>query len=340
MFYGFEKKSNKPRWWLLAVLISSCFGIFGCAYFGLFPSSYVYPTAGAVLCALLFWGVRNYQTRKGVWIEAAGVLVKDGFFEIFFPWSQLDRYRPALLSGGDRLVLRLLSDRPGLGYVIKKARGGTDLSDLPAEESVIDLDGLQCTILSGFSGGVRDLVRKIELGRRDYLTNVEKDLSIPHEGEYAIALGGAIREKKQVVLREGVPLRFPQFCPFTGEDCDQVMMILDRRRRFEVPWLVSSKAAKQRQQVHRIQIASLLIPLLFYILYGYWVIFWMRPRFESDIEIIWQGFYSLSIFLITPIVRLGRRSPVRLEREKQDLYSVYFEDEDYWRAFVDLNQEK
>jgi hypothetical protein len=340
MFFAFKKNINFWRKWIEVGVILGFLIAIGAASFGVIPWIFVFAKGMIVALGVLIRIFGGYRTKKGVWISRSGVIVRDSVLELFFPWAQLNRHKPAALSGGDRLVLRLASDRPGLGYVVKRAKIGNDFANIPSEESVIDLDGLECTILSSFQGGVRDLVRKIELGRREYLAHIEKDLPPPQLGEYAIALGGVVKEKKQVVLREGVPIRFPQFCPFTGDDCDQVMMIHDWRHRFEVPWLVSSKAVRQRQQVYRIQLASLLVPLIFYILYGYWVIFWMRPRFESDAEIIWHGLYALSLFLITPLVRMGKRSPLRVEKEKQDLYSAFFQEDDYLRAFVELNQEK
>lgn len=321
----FEKHNFFWKDYLL-LIISILISIMICALVAISGLSFVNKLIVYIICGLtcllLFW---KNKKRGGLFINGQGIGYKDRYYHMLIPWSALS----SVLLNKDTIEFQLLTDQKGLGFIVTKAPlyETTESQDPPLLLGE-QMFNLQRTLIADLD----DIIALIQNYHKFYQTEIEQHLGNKNKKDFAIIFEKIDFENQTVTIKRNVGIAFPPFCPLYDTSCDTTF--IRKFGDFTINWLVSYKGIAWRKFLSSMRIGIVVASLLAFWTYTVYLCFYQELPFGTFMRYTTAG---LAIFILIPICWYYAREPLEITNSTATTFTVYFKDEDYFRAFVDMN---
>lgn len=212
------------------------------------------------ISTFLAWGMFRFKKHlfQGVYIDAKGVGYKNNRADLFIPWKNLREDVLTRIDGDGNLYLPLVSSQLGVG-VILNVYGYTfeddpDLLPFEIEEESVKIKFLK----KEESSLILKYIEDYRLYHNRLLDFSQKQSKYSQSG---IRLEESNLAKRQVAIDIQGAVRFPSFCPFSGENCDSYLLIDNQEKMKAFYWHVSSKSIKKMKKYRPFLLFVLLFEL-------------------------------------------------------------------------------
>jgi len=263
--------------------------------------------------------------KEGLTLDSVGVGYRDRRCHLVCPWHHIKK---AFVT--DRLQLQISSPKPGVGYLVHRAKITVDDETPPLaitnREDLIIFDSI-------FALPLEALAAAINYYRNQIVSKKEAQLTHGFFVGQKSSITGHNDKTHTLFLLPEAPPHYPAFCPITGDDCDTVAFLPSKNSADAIPWLVSSSGAANLQKSKLWRTGSVICSLLLYLMLG---LYFHLTKMDAGMTFPWQqALAGTGLFTPLPIIWWLTQNKVQIRRRGG--IRISFADKEYYEAFLDLN---
>lgn len=269
-------------------------------------------------------------TEVCIYLNRVGVHLEVGEMKLTLPWIVLSSSQ-AVQRVDRGLHFSLRDSRPGQGYIVTKGKVDGDFVEI-GQLIALDTQGLTLWV------DADDVViQSIQAGRERFFSEVERFLSLGAVDGGPVALRSVDSDQRCCVVDRSVPLRWPSFCPNSGDLGSQVGWLDIEGTDEQIPWFVSHRWNRKSRWAPCVQLLAAGLATVLYWLIGYlWIV---SPDATASLSgVLASGLPALGVFLVIPLVGWWSLPQIRAKQgSSANELIVRMNDPEYFASFVALN---